>query len=161
MTEAPDDTPKGELILYQTEDGKAQITLQAIEGTVWLTQSELAELFDSTKQNVSVHLKNIFSDNELSEFSVVKESLTTAADGKRYLTKLYNLDAILAVGYRVRSPRGAQFRRWANTVLKEYLVKGFAMDDARLKRRSAGIISTSGLSGSATSARQRSGSIRK
>jgi hypothetical protein len=134
MTDAPDDTPKGELILYQTEDGKAQISLQAIEGTVWLTQGELAELFDSTKQNVSVHLKNIFYDNELSEFSVVKESLTTAADGKRYVTKLYNLDAILAVGYRVRSPRGAQFRRWANTVLKEYLVKGFAMDDARLKQ---------------------------
>jgi hypothetical protein len=134
MTEAPDDTQKGELILYQTEDGKAQITLQAIEGTVWLTQAELAELFDSTKQNVSLHLKNIFDDNELAEGAVVKESLTTAADGKRYLTKLYNLDAILAVGYRVRSPRGAQFRRWANTVLKEYLVKGFAMDDARLKQ---------------------------
>jgi hypothetical protein len=134
MADDTDDTPKGELILYQTEDGKAQITLQAIEGTVWLTQGELAELFDSTKQNVSVHLKNIFSDNELPELSVVKESLTTAADGKRYTTKLYNLDAILAVGYRVRSPRGAQFRRWANTVLKEYLVKGFAMDDSRLKQ---------------------------
>lgn len=134
MTDALEDAPKGELILYQTEDGKAQITLQAIEGTVWLTQGELAELFDSTKQNVSLHLKNIFDDSELAEGAVVKESLTTAADGKRYLTKLYNLDAILAVGYRVRSPRGAQFRRWANTVLKEYLVKGFAMDDARLKQ---------------------------
>lgn len=128
------DSPRGELILYQTEDGQAEINLRAIDGTVWLTQADLAELFDSTKQNISLHLKNIFDDNELGEISVVKESLTTAADGKRYSTKLYNLDAILAVGYRVRSPRGVQFRRWANTVLKEYLVKGFAMDDARLKQ---------------------------
>lgn len=128
------DENKGELILYQTEDGMAQINLRAIEGTVWLSQLELAALFDTSKQNISVHLKNIFEDNELSEDSVVKDSLTTAADGKRYHTKLYNLDAILSVGYRMRSPRGAQFRRWANTVLKEYLVKGFAMDDARLKQ---------------------------
>lgn len=133
MIDTQDDN-KGELILYQTEDGMAQINLRAIEGTVWLSQLELAALFDTSKQNISVHLKNIFEDNELSEDSVVKESLTTAADGKRYHTKLYNLDAILSVGYRVRSPRGAQFRRWANTVLKEYLVKGFAMDDARLKQ---------------------------
>ncbi|MCV6602724.1 MAG: virulence RhuM family protein [Cohaesibacter sp.] len=125
---------RGELILYQTEDGQAEINLRAIDGTVWLTQAELAELFSSTKQNVSLHLKNIFDDNELAEIAVVKESLTTAADGKNYSTKLYNLDAILAVGYRVRSPRGVQFRRWANTVLKEYLIKGFAMDDARLKQ---------------------------
>ncbi len=128
------DTPKGELILYQTEDGKAAINLRAIDGTVWLTQAELAELFATTKQNVSLHLKNIFEDHELAEDSVVKESLTTAADGKNYSTYLYNLDAILAVGYRVRSPRGVQFRRWANTILKEYLIKGFAMDDARLKQ---------------------------
>lgn len=128
------DEPKGELILYQTEDGQAEINLRSINGTVWLTQAELAELFDTTKQNASLHLKNIFEDKELAETSVVKESLTTASDGKRYSTKFYNLDAILAVGYRVRSPRGVQFRRWANTVLKEYLVKGFAMDDARLKQ---------------------------
>jgi hypothetical protein len=128
------DAPRGELILYQTEDGQAEINLRAIDGTVWLTQGDLAELFDSTKQNVSLHLRNIFDDNELAEISVVKDSLTTAADGKRYSTKLYNLDAIIAVGYRVRSPRGVQFRRWANTVLREYLVKGFAMDDARLKQ---------------------------
>ena len=129
-----EEEPKGELILYQTEDGQAEINLRAIEGTVWLTQGELADLFDTSKQNVSLHLKNIFEDSELFENSVVKESLTTASDGKRYSTKLYNLDAILAVGYRVRSPRGVQFRRWANTVLKEYLIKGFAMDDARLKQ---------------------------
>jgi hypothetical protein len=121
------------LILYTTEDGKSQIQLRAEERTVWLTQLEMAELFATTKQNVSLHLQNIFEDGELQEGSVVKESLTTASDGKNYETKLYNLDAILAVGYRVRSPRGVQFRRWASTVLKEYLIKGFAMDDERLK----------------------------
>jgi len=121
------------LILYITDDGKSQIQLRADLGTVWLTQLEMAELFDATKQNISLHLKNIFEDGELDANSVVKESLTTATDTKRYRTQLYNLDAILAVGYRVRSPRGVQFRRWASTVLKEYLVKGFVMDDERLK----------------------------
>ena len=122
-----------ELILYTTDDGRSQIKLRAEDQTVWLTQLEMAELFDATKQNISLHLRNIFEDGELSEVSVVKESLTTAADGKRYQTKLYKLDAILAVGYRVRSPRGVQFRRWASTVLQEYLLKGFVMDDERLK----------------------------
>lgn len=122
-----------ELILYTTEDGQSKIQLRADNGTVWLTQLEMAELFSATKQNISLHLKNLFADGELSEDSVVKESLTTAADGKRYQTLLYNLDAILAVGYRVRSPRGVQFRRWASTVLKEFLTKGFVMDDERLK----------------------------
>jgi hypothetical protein len=122
-----------DLILYTTDDGRSQIKLRAKDQTVWLTQLEMAELFDATKQNISLHLKNILEDGELDEGSVVKESLTTAADGKAYSTKLYNLDAILAVGYRVRSPRGVQFRRWASTVLKEYLLKGFVMDDERLK----------------------------
>ncbi len=121
------------IVLYTTEDGRSQIKLRAQEQTVWLTQLEMAELFDATKQNISLHLKNVFEDGELEEDSVVKESLTTAADGKAYSTKLYNLDAILAVGYRVRSPRGVQFRRWASTILKEYLLKGFVMDDERLK----------------------------
>lgn len=125
---------EGELILYSTEDGAATIGLRAIGGTVWLTQLEMAELFDTSKQNISLHISNILSEGELSAEAVVKESLTTAADGKAYRTKVYNLDAILAVGYRVRSPRGTQFRRWATTVLREYLVKGFAMDDARLKQ---------------------------
>lgn len=120
-------------ILYTTEDGKSQIQLRAEEDSVWLTQLEFAELFNATKQNISLHLKNLFADGELAEDSVVKESLTTAADGKNYQTKLYNLDAILAVGYRVRSTRGVQFRRWASTTLKEYLLKGFVMDDERLK----------------------------
>lgn len=122
-----------ELILYTSEDGQARIQLRTDGQTVWLTQAEMAELFATSKQNVSLHLRNAFEDNELRDDSVVKESLTTAADGKDYRTRLYNLDAILAVGYRVRSPRGLQFRRWATTALKEYLVKGFVMDDVRLK----------------------------
>lgn len=125
---------EGELILYSTEDGATTIGLRAVDGTVWLTQLEMAELFDTSKQNVSLHINNILTEAELVAESVVKESLTTAADGKAYRTKFYNLDAILAVGYRVRSARGTQFRRWATTVLREYLVKGFAMDDARLKQ---------------------------
>ena len=97
-----------QVILYTSEDGKSQIQLRADGQTVWLTQMEMAELFSATKQNISLHLKNVFADGELSEDSVVKDSLTTAADGKRYQTRLYNLDAILAVGYRVRSPRGTR-----------------------------------------------------
>jgi hypothetical protein len=122
-----------DLILYTTEDGNSRITLRTDNETVWLTQLEMAELFDATKQNISLHLRNVFQDGELQAGAVVKESLTTAADGKRYSTLLYNLDAILAVGYRVRSARGVQFRRWASTVLKEFLLKGFVMDDERLK----------------------------
>jgi hypothetical protein len=125
---------EGELILYSTEDGAATVGLRVVNGTVWLTQLEIAALFDTSKQNVSLHIKNILADGELQESSVVKESLITAADGKAYPTQLYNLDAILSVGYRVRSPRGVQFRRWATTILREYLIKGFAMDDARLKQ---------------------------
>ena len=121
------------LILYTTEDGRSQIKLRAKDQTVWLSQREMAELFDVSTDNVGLHLKNIFADGELDADSVTEESSVTAADGKNYLTKLYKLDAILAVGYRVRSPRGVQFRRWASTVLKEYLTKGFVMDDERLK----------------------------
>jgi hypothetical protein len=122
-----------DLILYTTEDGRSQIKLRAKDQTVWLSQREMAQLFDVSTDNVGLHLKNIFADGELEENSVTEESSVTAADGKNYLTKLYNLDGILAVGYRVRSPRGVQFRRWASTVLKEFLLKGFVMDDERLK----------------------------
>lgn len=122
-----------DLILYTTEDGRSQIKLRAKDETVWLTQREMSQLFDVSTDNVGLHLKNIFADGELEENSVTEESSVTAADGKNYLTKLYNLDAILAVGYRVRSPRGVQFRRWASTILKEFLLKGFVMDDERLK----------------------------
>ena len=121
------------LILYTTEDGNSQIKLRAKDQTVWLSQREMAELFDVSTDNVGLHLKNIFSDEELHADSVTEESSVTASDGKNYRTKLYKLDAILAVGYRVRSPRGVQFRRWASTVLKEFLTKGFVMDDERLK----------------------------
>lgn len=125
-----------DLILYTTEDGRSQIKLRTENQTVWLTQLEMAELFDATKQNISLHLKNLFKDGELDPATTVKESLTVQIEGSREVQRpvtLYNLDAILAVGYRVRSPRGVQFRRWASTVLKEYLVKGFVMDDERLK----------------------------
>ena len=122
-----------DLILYTTEDGRSQIKLRAKDQTVWLSQREMAHLFDVSTDNVGLHLKNVFTDGELAENSVTEESSVTAADGKNYRTKLYSLDAILAVGYRVRSPRGVQFRRWASTILKEYLVKGFVMDDERLK----------------------------
>ena len=121
------------LILYTTDDGKSQIQLRSKNQTVWLTQRDMAALFDVSTDNIGLHLKNIFAEGELGEDSVTEESSVTAADGKNYLTKLYQLDAILAVGYRVRSPRGVQFRRWASTILKEYLLKGFVMDDERLK----------------------------
>ena len=125
-----------DLILYTTEDGRSQIKLRATDQTVWLTQLEIAELFDATKQNISLHLKNIFEEGELSPGATVKESLTVQIEGIREVQRtinLYNLDAILAVGYRMRSPRGVQFRRWASTVLKGYLIKGFVLDDERLK----------------------------
>jgi hypothetical protein len=102
--------------------------------SVWLAQATLTELFQTSKQNISLHLKNIFAEGELAEGRVLKEYLTTAADGKQYRTKHYNLEAIIAVGYRVKSHRGTQFRRWATERLNEYLVKGFTMDDARLKQ---------------------------
>lgn len=125
-----------DLILYTTEDGRSQIKLRADQQTVWLTQLEIAELFDASKQNISLHLKNIFADGELDPSATVKQSLTVQTEGSRKVQRsisLFNLDAILAVGYRVRSPRGVQFRRWASTSLKEYLLKGFVMDDERLK----------------------------
>jgi hypothetical protein len=122
----------GEIVLYIAEDGRTTIRLRAEEGTVWLTQLQMTELFQTTKQNISLHIKNILAEKELDE-SVVKEHLTTASDGKKYSAKLYNLSMILAIGYRAQSHRGTQFRQWATTHLQEYLVKGFAMDDARLK----------------------------
>lgn len=125
-----------QLILYTSEDGESQVQLRADGQTVWLTQLDMAELFHATKQNISLHLKNIFDEGELDPAATVKKSLTVQTEGAREVRRtvtLYNLDAILAVGYRVRSPRGVQFRRWASTVLKEYLLKGFAMDDERLK----------------------------
>jgi len=125
--------PPGEIVVYTTPDHNIEVQLKIAEQTAWLTQLEMTELFQTSKQNISLHINNIFDEGELEPDSVVKEYLTTAADGKKYSTKHYNLDAILAVGYRVRSERGTQFRKWATTTLREYLVKGFVMNDERLK----------------------------
>jgi len=121
------------IIIYNTADGKTSVSLFAKEGDVWMNQNELAELFDTSKQNISQHISNILEDNELAENSVVKYFFTTATDGKKYEVAFYSLDMILAIGFRVRSKRGTQFRIWANQNLKQYMVKGFVMDDERLK----------------------------
>lgn len=128
----------GELLLYQADDGSVRLQLRVSEGTVWMTQLELAALFQTTKQNVSLHVRNVLRDGELAADQVVKSDLTTAADGKRYRTQMYRLDMILAVGYRVKSARGTQFRQWATANLSEYLLKGFLMDDERLKNPPVG-----------------------
>lgn len=122
-----------ELILYNSEDGKSRVTLLARDGSVWLNQSQLAELFATSKQNISVHIGNILKEKELDDNSVVNYYLTTATDGKPYKVKFYSLEMILAIGFRVRSIRGVQFRQWANRNLAEYLRKGFIIDDERLK----------------------------
>ena len=121
------------IIIYNTDDGKAKVVLYAKDGNIWMNQNQLAELFDTSKQNIGQHIANILSDNELSENSVVKNYFTTASDGKDYNVTFYSLDMILAIGFRVRSKRGTQFRIWANRNLKEYMVKGFVIDDERLK----------------------------
>ena len=125
-----------EMILHQTEDGLARVQLRAADGSAWLTQAAIAELFATTKQNISLHAKNILEERELDEVATVKESLTVQTEGSRQVqrsTILYGLPMILAIGYRVKGPRGTQFRQWATVHLSEYLVKGFVMDDERLK----------------------------
>lgn len=122
-----------DLILYTTDDGESQLVLRELGGQVWLTQLEMAELYQTSKQNIGKHVKAVLADGELAEGAVVNSKFTTAADGKEYLTQLYALPMIIAVGYRVRSTRGTQFRQWATRTLAEYLSKGFAMDDERLK----------------------------
>jgi hypothetical protein len=122
-----------EIIIYNTEDGKASVALFAREGDIWMNQIQLAELFATSVPNISMHISNIFKSKELNADSVVKDYLTTAADGKNYNITFYALEMILAIGFRVRSKRGTQFRQWANYNLKEYMVKGFVMDDERLK----------------------------
>jgi len=122
-----------QILLYQTEDGHSRIEVRLENETVWLSQGLMAELFQATKQNISLHIHNIFKEGELDKHSVVKEYLTTARDGKGYKTKYYNLDVIIAVGYRIRSHRGTQFRQWATERLREYIVKGFTLDDERLQ----------------------------
>ncbi len=130
--------PSSEIIIYQTEDGRNRVEVRLENETVWLTQQFMADLFQTTKQNISLHLRNIYSDGELSREATVKESLTVRREGKRQVRRtveLYNLDAIISVGYRVNSIRGTQFRIWATQRLREYIVKGFALDDERLKGR--------------------------
>lgn len=130
--------PRSEIILYQTEDGGTRLQVWLQGETVWLSQKLMAELFQTSVPNVSMHIRNVFADGELLADSVVKEFLITAADGKSYGTQHYNLDAIISVGCRVKSLRGTQFRIWATQRLREYLVKGFAMDDERLKEAGGG-----------------------
>jgi hypothetical protein len=132
MTDSLQPQP-GEFLLYETEDGRTRVECRFAKDTLWLSQAMMAELFQTTKQNIAKHLKAIFAESELDQDSVVNYWLTTAVDGKNYRVAYYNLDAILAVGYRVRSPRGTQFRRWATERFREYLVKGFTLDDERLK----------------------------
>ena len=121
------------IIIYRTADGKASVALYAKDGKIWLNQQQMAELFATSKPNISMHIANILKEKELCKDSVVKEFLTTAADGKNYNVVFYSLEMIIAVGYRVRGIRGTQFRQWATEHLTEYLVKGFTMDDERLK----------------------------
>jgi hypothetical protein len=127
----------GELILYTTNDGQARINLRALDGTVWLTQQQLAELFGVSVANVSLHIQNVLAEGELTEEATIKEYLIVAREAARDVerrVKHYRLDMVLAVGYRVRSPRGTQFRQWATTHLRDYLVKGFVLDDQRFKK---------------------------
>lgn len=128
------ESTKSDILLYQTEDGNTRIDVHFQDETAWLTQMQMADLFQTTKQNVSLHVKNLFEEGELIKDSVVKESLTTASDGKKYNTIYYNLDVAISVGYRVKSVRGTQFRIWATQRLREYLIKGFALDDERFKK---------------------------
>jgi len=121
------------IIIYRTADGRASVALFAKDGKIWLNQQQMAELFATSKPNISMHIANILKEKELAEISVVKNFLTTAADGKNYNVVFYSLEMIIAVGYRVRGVRGTQFRQWATEHLTEYLVKGFTMDDERLK----------------------------
>lgn len=127
------EAPQSSIILYQTEDGQTRIQCRFEAETIWLTQKLMAELFRKDVRTINEHVQNIFAEGELSEESVIRKFRITAADGKSYETQHYNLEVVIAVGYRVKSPRGTQFRQWATALLNEYLVKGFTMDDERLK----------------------------
>ena len=129
---------QGDIIIYQTEDGNTKIDVRFENETVWLTQAQLVELYQSSKANISEHIKHIFAEGELEEKAVVRKFRTTAADGKNYNVAHYNLDMIISLGYRVKSLIATQFRRWATERLKEYIIKGFTMDDERLKNAGGG-----------------------
>ena len=123
---------KNEIVLFETKDKSKLLSVQMDGNTVWLSQAQMAELFDTTKQNVSLHANNCFKEGQLDRNSVVKDFLTTATDGKQYKTKHYNLDVIISVGYRVKSKRGVEFRQWASKVLKQYMIEGYAINEKRL-----------------------------
>ena len=138
MTDHNNLLTKTEFLLYRTEDGKIRIETRMENETVWLTQAQMCQLFDKNKRTISEHIRNVFSEGELQENQVVRKSRTTASDGKSYLVAYYNLDVIISVGYRVKSHRGTQFRMWATQLLREYIIKGFTMDDVRLKKTGGG-----------------------
>ncbi|MBP5220222.1 MAG: virulence RhuM family protein [Bacteroidaceae bacterium] len=121
------------VIIYRSEDGTIQLEVQLYEETVWLTQAQMAVLFETTRNNITIHVGNLFREGELERISVCKESLLTASDGKPYKTKFYNLDVIISVGYRVKSKRGTDFRKWANKVIKDFILRGYAVNN-RLDR---------------------------
>ena len=129
---------EGDIVIYKTQDGLTKINVKFEDETVWLTQAQLVELYQTSKSNLSEHIKHIFEEGELDENSVVRNFRTTASDGKTYNTKFYNLDMIISLGYRVKSIVATQFRRWATELIKEYLKKGYALDDNRLKELGGG-----------------------
>ncbi len=124
---------KNNMIIYVSSDGNVRVDVSIEDETIWMSQDVMANLYDTTKNNISMHLKNIFEDGELQKDSVVKKFLTTASDGKKYNVLHYNLDAIIAVGYRINSKKATEFRIWATKILKEYMIKGFALNDEKLK----------------------------
>ncbi len=126
--------PTSEILLYQTEDGQTKLEVRLEASTLWLTQQQMADLFQTTKQNIGRHLRNIFTEGELDENSVVKDFFTAASDGKTYQMHFYNLDAIISVGYRIKSFIATRFRQWATTRLHEFIIKGFTIDDERLQQ---------------------------
>ena len=138
LKEMNKDNNQGEIVIYQTDDGDTKIDVRFVDETVWLTQAQLCELYQTSKSNVSEHIKNIFEEGELEENSVVRKFRTTASDGKNYSVSYYNLDMIISLGYRIKSITATQFRRWATERLKEYMIKGFIMDDERLKNLGGG-----------------------
>lgn len=133
------DNNLSEIVLFESSDGAVSLDVQADNKTVWLSQEQMSMLFDTTKQNVSLHINNCFKEGELSKDSVVKESLTTASDGKSYKVKYYNLDVIISVGYRVKSQRGVEFRRWATDVLRRYIIDGHAENVLRIQQLSQAV----------------------
>jgi len=138
MTNLSDKTPASEILIYQTEDGRTRIQVRLENETVWLTQKLMAELFQKNVRTINEHIQNIFEEGELSPESVIRKFRITAADGKTYETNHYNLDVVISVGYRVKSHRGTQFRIWATQRLREYIIKGFTLDDERLKQPGGG-----------------------